>query len=87
MKESHRKGLASHLGPESCVGRRETAGEALTGAHADQVLSCEIRQFGVPTLLSEAEGYTDGDARRKSSLDPAQSETLCMCGNSMRENW
>ncbi len=69
MKESYRKGLASHPGPESCVGRREAAGEALTGAHADQVLSCEIRQFGVPTLLSEAEGYTDSDAN----------STTCSC--------
>jgi len=86
MKESYRKGPASYPGPELCVGRREAAGEALTGVHADQVLSCEIRLFGVPTLLSEAEGHTDGDANRKSSSGPAQSETLCMRGNSMREN-
>jgi len=86
MKESYRKGPASHPGPESCVGRRKTADEALTGVHTDQVLSCEIRQFGVPTLLSEAEGHADGDANRESSLDPAQSKTLSMRGNSMREN-
>ena len=86
MKESYRKGLASHPGPESCAGRRKAAGEALTGVHTDQVLSCEIRWSGVPTPLSEAEGHTDGDANRKPPLGPAQSETLCMCGNSMREN-
>ena len=42
MKESHRKDPASHPDPESCVGGREAAGEALTGAHAGQPSSCEI---------------------------------------------
>ena len=42
MKESYRKGLASHPGPESCVASREAALEALTGAHAGRVLNCEI---------------------------------------------
>ena len=43
MKESHEKGLASHLDPESCVVRsRKAAIEALTGAHAGRVSSCEI---------------------------------------------
>ena len=42
MKESYGEGLASHTGPESCVGRRKAAGEALTGVHADQPLSSEI---------------------------------------------
>jgi len=31
MKESDRKGIANHPGPESCAGRREAAREALTG--------------------------------------------------------
>jgi hypothetical protein len=34
MKESRRKDPTSHPDPESCVGRRKAAGEALTGAHA-----------------------------------------------------
>ena len=49
MKESHRKGLTHHPDPESCAGCREAVGEALTGAHAGRVWSCEIRQFRVPT--------------------------------------
>ena len=56
MKESHRKDLASYPDPESCVGAREDAGEALTGAHAGQPSSCEIPQSGTPMLYSEAEG-------------------------------
>jgi len=59
MKEPHTEGLATHGGPESCVGLREEAGEALTGGCAGTVLSREIRQFGVPTPLSEAEGNTE----------------------------
>ena len=42
MKESHRKGLANHPDPESCVAVVRRAIEALTGAHAGRVLSCEI---------------------------------------------
>jgi hypothetical protein len=42
MKESYRKGIANHPDPESCVGHRKVAGEALTGAQAGRALSCEI---------------------------------------------
>jgi RNA-directed DNA polymerase len=82
MKESCGKDPASHPDPESCVGGRKSAGEALTGAHAGQPSSCEIKSSGVPTLLSEAEGHTEGDVIGESSPDPAQSETLCMRGDS-----
>jgi RNA-directed DNA polymerase len=86
MQESHRKDLARHPDPESCVGDREVAGEALTGAHAGQPSSCEIRRSGVPTPLSEAEGNTERDAMASPVSDPAQSETLCMRGNSSPGN-
>ena len=56
MKESHRKDPASHPDPESCVGGREDAGEALTGEHAGQPLSSEITLTGVPTPYGEGEG-------------------------------
>jgi hypothetical protein len=36
------EGLASHNGPESCVGVREGSGEALTGEDAGRVLSHEM---------------------------------------------
>jgi hypothetical protein len=41
MKEPHEKGLAIHLGPESCAGGGGIAGEALTGENAGQPLSSE----------------------------------------------
>jgi hypothetical protein len=49
MQESHREGVAIHPDPESCVTIREDGIEALTGAHAVRVLSCEIIATGVPT--------------------------------------
>src|ERR1700731_3916287 len=62
MQESHRKGVAIHPDPESCMARRKATIEALTGAHAGRVLSCEIIATGVPTSFSMAEGHTNGDA-------------------------
>jgi hypothetical protein len=62
MKESYRKGVANRPDPESCVASRKAAIEALTGAHAGRVLSCEIIATGVPTSYHETEGKTDGCA-------------------------
>src|SRR5262245_15716553 len=86
MKESYGKGPASHPDPESCGSGREASAEALTGAHAGQPSSCEIRSSGVPTLLSEAEGITVAGVMGEPVADPAQSETLCMRGNSPHGN-
>jgi len=83
MRESYREDPASHPDPESCVHGGDAMGEALTGAHAGQPLSCVIRTYGVPTPLSEAEGYTDGREHGERSADPAQSKTLRMRGNSL----
>jgi RNA-directed DNA polymerase len=82
MKESYRKGPASRPDPESCGSGRKASTEALTGAHAGQPSSCEIRYSGVPTLLCEAEGNTGIGVMGEPIADPAQSETLCMRGNS-----
>ncbi|SRR6266403_2457841 len=60
MRESHRKGVASHPDLESCMTSRKAAIEALTEAHAGRVLSCEIIATGVPTSFSMAEGHTEG---------------------------
>jgi RNA-directed DNA polymerase len=86
MKESCGEGPASHPDPESCGSGRKASAEALTGAHAGQPSSCEIRQSGVPTLLSEAEGHTGIGVIGEPVTDPAQSETLCMRGHSSRGN-
>ena len=41
MKVSCDEGVASHVGPESCVDDRKVGGEALTGEGAGRVLSLE----------------------------------------------
>jgi len=65
MKEPYRKGLASHPDPESCAGSSNAAREALTGAHADQPLSCEIKPVQGADAVAGAEGKTEGhDPRR-----------------------
>src|SRR5262249_27339370 len=86
MKESHRKDPASHPDPEPCGGGREAAGEALTGAHAGQPLSCETTFSGAPTLSTHAEGSTTGGVTGEPPVDPAQSKTLRMRGNSLHGN-
>ena len=45
MQVSHSEGLANHTGPESCVGIREDAGEALTGERIGQPSSDMLNQF------------------------------------------
>ena len=85
MKESYGKDPASHPDPESCVGGREDAGEALTRAHAGQPLSSEITLSGVPTPCGEGEGNMADGAKREPAANAAESETLSMCGNSSHE--
>lgn len=59
MKESYKKGLASHLDSESFVYNCKVIDEALTEAHAGQPSSGEINSIRMPMLLSEAEGNMD----------------------------
>lgn len=86
MKEPYSEGLAPHTDPESCADCRKAVGEALTGARAGQLLSCEITDSRTPTLLMQAEGNTVDGVMRESSTGPAQSENLCRCGNSLHGN-
>jgi len=51
-----------------------------------RLLSREIKEFGVPTRLTDVEGNIVGGAIREPSTDPARSENHGMCGISMREN-
>ena len=79
MQESHREGVAIHPDPESCVVAREGTIEALTGAHAGRVLSCEIIAIGVPTLFSKAEGHMPAGAIASRRATPRSLRPLaCM---------
>jgi len=86
MKEPHRKDLASHSGPESCVGGGNSAGEALTGENTGREIELRNHYSGMPTLCSEGEGYTEGDNDGESPEDPAESKALRMCGHSLHGN-
>ena len=50
------------------------------------LLSREIKEFGVPTRLTDVEGNIAGGAMRESPADPARSENQGMYGIFMREN-
>jgi len=92
MEESYSEGLASHTGPESCIGARKSSDEALTGVRAGRVLSREIDPPPRGGLLRDADAVNPSGRRNlryregEISQGPARSETPCMygrtsCGN------
>ena len=60
---------------------REVQGEALTGETDGPAIEPRNQEFGMPMLLSEAEGNTEHGVIRQSCSDPARSETLCTSGS------
>ncbi len=74
--------MANHSDPESCGAHREVCVEALTGETGRPAIEPQNDQFGMPTLLSEAEGNTVHGVNRKPCPDPARSETLVHVGKS-----
>ena len=96
MKEPYEKGVATHLGPESCAVARKGGGEALTGVRAGQVLSREIltlvaadgrhENSRAPTPSGWPEGNIGGAAIARHPTSPARSETLSTYGNTSHGN-
>ena len=81
MKEPHKKGVATHLDPESCTSAREGLGEALPGARAGRGLSlenCEHRSADV--VVVNGRHYL-GHRYRKVFGGSAWSETPSMYGS------
>lgn len=66
---------------------REVQGEALTGETDGPAIEPRNQKFGMPMLLSEAEGNTEHGVIRQSCTDPARSETLCTSGSPSHRNW
>jgi hypothetical protein len=83
MRVPYDEDMASHIGPESCVGIRKGVGEALTGESAGQVLSRDRKRSGVPTMSLQSEGNTGHPAIARDGLTPrglrpwARMEVLC----------
>src|SRR5690242_17578886 len=87
MKVRYGEEVANHSGPESCGGAREGAVEALTGETGRPGIEPRNPDFGMPTLLSEAEGNTEQGANRKPCEDPARSKTPCTPGSFLHRSW
>ncbi len=87
MKVRYGKDVANHSGPESCVGHREVSVEALTGETGRPAIEPRNQESGTPTLLSEAEGYTERGATRQPRSGPARSKTLSMPGSLLHRSW
>ena len=58
MKEPYVEGVATHDDPESCIGAREDADEALDRGTCGPGIEPRNNHFGTPTLLQLAEGNT-----------------------------
>ena len=56
MKESYRKGVANHPGPEPCEGSRKAALEALDRGICRLGIELRNRQSRVPTVSASTEG-------------------------------
>ena len=59
MKVPYDEGLATHIGPESCVYSCKTVIEALTGESAGQVLSRESSSLEASTMSKRSEDKTE----------------------------
>ena len=82
MKESYGEGVATHTGPESCVGGGNSAGEALKGVRAGWPSSREIHApMREHWVLRGADAVEVGGRpyptrrQREARRDPARSET------------
>ena len=85
MKVRYRKGVATHLGPESCGGVREDDFEALTGETAGQPLSRE-RMFSRVSTLSTERKTTRADAQTRAFVRPGVVVDPGMYGSSLHGN-
>ncbi len=77
MQKSYERGIATHIGPESCGAARKGGVEALTGERAGRVFS------SVRELLRDADAVGESGRRhlmhryREVCQSPARSETPC----------
>jgi hypothetical protein len=86
MRELYIEGVAIHGGPESCVGVREGASEALTGVRAGWAIEPRNNGFRGADVVEMSGRQHRWQRYRELVADPARSKNLCMRGISMREN-
>jgi hypothetical protein len=86
MKEPYGEGVATHTGPESCVGARKGDGEALTGGWTGRVSSRETNILRDADAVEVSGRPYPGRRYRETPRSPARSETPSMSGHTSREN-
>jgi hypothetical protein len=86
MKEPYGEGVATHTGPESCVGARKGAGEALTGERTDRVFSRETKTLWDADAVEVSGRPHPGRRYRETPRSPTRSETPSMSGHTSRGN-
>ncbi len=86
MRTPNIEGLATHGGPESCVGVREGAGEALTGVRAGRAIEPRNQGNRGADAVSMSGRPHRRQRYRELPVGPARSENLCMYGVLLREN-
>jgi hypothetical protein len=86
MRESNIEGIASHGGPEPCVGVREGGDEASVGVRAGRAIEPRnLLVWGADAVLQRGRQHRLRRFREPSA-DSAGSKNLCMYGISGREN-
>jgi len=83
MKESYNEGIASHIGPESCLDDPRGRGKALTGESTGGLLSSEITSFQRQTSWAVRECNMVGRADRERPAALAESKILA-CVDTLR---
>ena len=86
MKESYGEGLATHTDPESCGAVRKDRVEALTGARAGRVSSCERKLLRDADAVGESGRPHQSPRYRERRMGPARSETPSTYASTLRGN-
>jgi hypothetical protein len=86
MRELYVEGVATHDGPESCVGVREGDGEALTGVRVGRAIEPRNNHNRGADAVQGSGRQHRRQRSRELPPDPARSKNLSMRGISMHEN-
>jgi RNA-directed DNA polymerase len=86
MRTPYIEGLATHDGPESCVGDPQGRSEALTGVRAGWAIEPRNQRNRGADVVPVGGRQHRRRRYREAPADPARSENLCMYGAFMSEN-
>jgi hypothetical protein len=86
MRELYIEGVATHGGPEPCVGVRKDVGEVLDRGTCRPAIEPRNHRDRGADVVTEGGRQHCRRRYREPSADPARSKNLCMHGISMREN-